>query len=48
MKKHELLEKAMRDYPKGTVAKFKGSNTEHISDGVFQILDINHDGSKNV
>lgn len=46
MKKHQLLEKAMRDYPAGTVARFKSApNTDHTSDGIFQVLDINHDES---
>lgn len=46
MKKYELLEKAMRDYPAGTVARFKSApNVQHISDGVFKLLDLNNDGN---
>lgn len=44
MKKHELLEKAMRDYPAGTVARFGGKAPDHTSNGKFQITDLNHNG----
>ena len=49
LKKFELLERAMRDYPAGTIARFKSApKVDHISDGIFQILDINQDGSTNI
>lgn len=43
MKKHELLEKAMHDYPKGTLAIFKTASAVcNISDGKFRIFkDLN-------
>lgn len=45
MKKHQLLEKAMRDYPKGTVARFKSApGIDHTSDGIFKLLDVNQNG----
>lgn len=44
MKKYELLEKAMRDYPAGTKAKFKGSGCIHTSDGIFQIHEDGYNG----
>jgi hypothetical protein len=36
MKKHEMLEKAMRDYPKGTKVKSL-HGTEFITSGIFYI-----------
>lgn len=47
MKKHELLEKAMRDYPKGCVAIFKSApNVRHTSDGLFRVKDYYEDDKK--
>lgn len=37
MKKFEMLEKAMRDYPKGTLLISPSSGTKHESSGVFKI-----------
>lgn len=37
MKKHELLEKAMKDYPSGTIAISTWSGEKFTSTGVFQI-----------
>jgi hypothetical protein len=38
MKKHQLLEKAMRDYPADTVARFASApDVDHVSDGTFKI-----------
>lgn len=49
MKKHKLLEKAMKDYPKGVIARFKSvPKVDHLSDGIFQILDLNNDGMNHV
>ena len=49
MKKHQLLEKAMRDYPAGTVAKFKSApHVEHISNGIFHFADCNCDGKLHI
>lgn len=49
MKKYQLLERAMKDYPAGTIARFKDApNTDHVSTGVFQILDINSSGNTDV
>ncbi len=49
MKKHKLLEEAMRRFPKGTVARFKSApKVDHTSDGIFQILDVNNQGSTDV
>lgn len=46
MKKYQLLEKAMQDYPAGTKARFKSVPlADHISNGVFTIADLNGDGS---
>ena len=40
MKKHELLEKAMHDYPNGVLTRFKSAPTvDHISNGKFRIFE---------
>lgn len=44
MQKYKLLEKAMRDYPAGTIARFNGTLPDHTSTGIFRITDINHNG----
>jgi len=49
MEKHKLLKEAMRRFPKGTIARFKSApNVDHVSDGIFQILDVNHQGNTDV
>jgi len=49
IKKHELLKYAYDNYPKGTIARFPSAkNTDHISDGIFKILDINHSGNTDI
>lgn len=42
MKKHQLLEKAMRDYPAGTRFKWNG-NEEYVSSGIFCFRDESPD-----
>jgi len=45
LKKHQLLERAMRDYPAKTVARFESApGVDHISDGTFKIFEDTHNG----
>lgn len=44
LKKYQLLEKAMQDYPAGTVAQFNKAVRGKISDGTFKIIEDREDG----
>lgn len=46
IKKHELIAKATKDYPNGTLARFKSApNVDHVSDGTFKIVDGTGNGT---